>query len=157
MNKINDPALDKYTTRLRKNSKRVSAVVLGLIIFFALIFSSGTESYLLLDNTTRLEYVEDNRLGTFYVERSSPLPAYHKMPKFEACIYTSENSSPLIVPVETQDAFFFTGQRIKSTDLMVSIPEENLSTEGINQELEVTGRDRCPIRSDPRIVVAEKN
>ena len=157
MESTEDSGWTAYREKARKNRGWLLAVSLGLLLLLALMTSGGTESYLLLDNTTRLEYVEDNSPGSLYVESSSPLPTYYRAPEYEACIYTSENSSPLIVPVETQSSFFFAGQRIKDSDLMVSIPEENLSAEGINQELEVEGRERCPIRSNPKIVVREKN
>lgn len=149
------PSIRKHSDIVQENKGKATAIALFVAILLTFTLPSNIDGHTVLDNTTSLEFIEDNRLGSLYIERDSPLPTHYTAPQFKACIYTAQNSSPVILPVQSQETFFFTRQNIKTTDLEVSIPKEDLSTEGISQELEIHKQERCPLRSKPQIVIAE--
>lgn len=138
--------------------KAVFIVALLLIALFAFPVFAGEVSYFVtLENSTGLDHVSDNRIGALVVQSNSDIPAYFKTPEFEACIYPGENSSPLIVPVETEKSSFVTSKEIKRSNLTVSIPREKLDMNGLNREFEPVKRDRCPLRGNSTIVLVEKS
>lgn len=145
-----------YTDLLKQDQNLLvgGALVLAVVLM-AVFASSQATSFLALDSNTSLEYIEDNNLGRFFVQSGSPFPTYYQIPSFRVCVYTTHNRSPVILPVETREGVFILGEQIRHSNLSVSIPEEKLSEPGLNSELPVEKRRRCPLRSTPKIVVTE--
>lgn len=139
--------------------KRGLPVVLVLLVLSFIVLALGDNriktSYL-LDNSTRLDHVQDNQMGTLIVHNQEPYPVFYRPESLEACIYTSSEEAPMIVDIELDERLHLSSNGIETVDLSIDIPEDELSRSNIGGLKAVERRPRCPVRSEPKIVVRQK-
>lgn len=110
------------------------------------------QSNLLLKNSTELNYTEGNSIGTLIIRDNSFIPNYETS-NYKACIYTYGNETPLILDLRVQETS--SGSNTKNMDLMIDIPEEKLGQRNYSGDLPIQRGERCPINSEPRIIVIQ--
>lgn len=136
--------------------KSASAVFLTVVLLLSasVLLTSTAEPDLNLKNEVELENIEDNNLGSAIIQRTGSYPKLIDIPEYRACIYSGENRSPVIIPVESNDRFLSTNQ-VEVLDLNVTVPEDELDRNYPNGKVNLTLEKKCPLRSEPRIVVTE--
>lgn len=137
-------------------SRRMVFLGVILALLLVLIGSSGTPTTsVVFHENISLQYIEDNRIGRVFVQSNSPLISYYRTPDYRACIYTA-NRTPILLDVENQELFFFVGDQIKESNLSITLPEEKLGVDGLDENMNIELQKRCPLRSDQKIVVTAK-
>ncbi len=115
--------------------------------------NTPAQTNLLLQNSTELAYMEGNNIGMLVVTDLSIIPRYNH-PEYEACIYTSEDEIPLITDIRTVESN--SGSNTKTFNLLIDIPLEEIGSRNLNQNFMIRANNRCPINSEPGIIVKEK-
>jgi len=143
---------------LKEDFTLKQALTILILISVALIlgayeFNTQPQSNLLLQNSTELNYTEDNKIGSLIVTDRSIIRSYTH-PRYEACIHTSGNKTPIVLDIRT----FETGSssNTRNFDLLIDIPLEKIGERDFNQTLAIEKSERCRINSKPSITVKEK-
>lgn len=135
----------------------VSLVLIGLLAVSLVLSSGDVRSSYILDNSTEISYIEDNKIGSLILQNRDSLPVIYRPENMRVCIYTSDNRSPLLIDLKQPERVYLESGEIRSMDLNITLPEEKLSRSGLDQEMSVKKQKRCPIRDSPRIILtAEK-
>lgn len=152
-------SLKKKINDIKKDRKKLSAgALLVIITFLAAGFTielQNHETSYNLQSQVELEHIEKNKLGNAIIRTESSLPVPIKEPELKACIYTGKNQTPTILPVETTEIPFSTSN-LETLNLTVTVPENKLDQNYPQGEVNLTMNDRCPLRSQPKIVLTEK-
>lgn len=138
----------------QRDRKTVVAAAATIVVLLALILVS-TSMYnetLVLDNTTKLEYIDGNSVGSMIVSSGSPIPMVYKEPDMEACLYTSKDRAPVIVPVKVEKPGLIS-PGITEIRLSVDLPEESLEDRNYDQNFSIESGQRCPVSSEPKIIL----
>jgi len=128
--------------------------VLLLLILFALVLPV-TEPDTNLVDSVEVNYIEENQLGEAIVQRNSDFPTFIKEPEYRACIYPNKTKSPVILGTETEKVFIST-DRIEILDINLSVTEDKLDKEFPRGEVNMTLKDRCPLRGENMIILRKK-
>jgi hypothetical protein len=154
--------MKKLKTRIKsleKNERRLAAGgLLFALLFISALFVTALQTSEIqynLDSSVELKHIEDNPLGNAIIYTNSDLPVLIDEPELEACVYSSKNRSPTILPVETTN-LLFSNSNLEAIDLNLTIPQDKLDRNYPESEVNLTMADRCPLRSNSEIVIREK-
>ena len=160
--------LEKFTGRLKEKSasldnldvKQMAAISLTmlLLVLGAMLFDDRdvSTSYF-MDNNTTLDYIEDNQIGLKIVHNRNNHPVIHDSERVKVCLYTSNEEPPVITEVGGEEKTFLWSNEIRSISINLSFSEDTISRNGLNQNMRVEKSNRCPIRSEPRIILVERD
>lgn len=126
-----------------------------LLLVFQVVFNTPS-STVILEDTVKLDTVQDNSIGRLAIQHNSLLPALYSPPEFQTCIYTRQNSSPIILETDSGETRLI-GREAVFQNITVSIPEKHLDKDGIDREMNISLSERCPLRSGPQIVLRHYN
>lgn len=154
-------ATDNFKNYALGSVKEYSFAYLALLIVIVLTGFLATtgdnvRSSELIDNSTQLEHINDNKIGSVILRNTRPYPVLYQPKQLKACVYTSNNRTPLILDIEKEDYLLMQGNEVRNIDVNISIPENKLSWPRIDQELTIEKHRRCPTRSSPKMVLVEK-
>ena len=151
----NNDKIKSGLTRYFSLKKALPFLLIASAIIAVGVYEVNTpaQTNLLLQNSTELAYTEGNNIGMLVVTNLSIIPRYNH-PEYEACIYTSEDEIPLITNIRAVETN--SGSNTKTFNLLIDIPLEEIGGRNLNQNFTIRADDRCPINSEPGIIVKEK-
>lgn len=138
----------------RRRSKLAVLALLTAAIIILLIPVSPDSTVRLKENV-ELNYIENNQLGNIIIQRNSIHPQIIKFPAYKACIYTNEEEPPVILSTNSKKKVF-TNSKIEETTLNLTIPEDKIGEKYPQGPVNITKRERCPLRDQNKIVITEK-
>ncbi|MFT4867680.1 MAG: hypothetical protein ACI9LV_000281 [Candidatus Nanohaloarchaea archaeon] len=131
------------------------AVAILLVTGVLLLELQTSEVRYNIDGKAELEHIEGNHLGNAIIYTESYLPVLIQEPDLEACIYSKNNRTPTILPVDTTEVLFTTSN-IENLDIRLSIPRDKLDRNYPEGEVNLTLMEKCPLRGSSEIVLTEK-
>jgi hypothetical protein len=147
--------LEKLVKRNKKAVSTAIPLLLILALLSVILIPESTEADTNLKTSSSLDYIEDNKLGEAIIQRNSDFPRFLEEPDYRACIYSGTNTSPVILDMETEKVLIST-DRIEVLDLNLTVPESEIDRKFPQQEVNISLRDRCPLRGKPQIVVKKE-
>lgn len=141
---------------ITENKKKAIAsivVLTAILVLTHLIISPQAQSSIhLVDNAT-VDQIESNHIGSIILTNNRVIPLTHKHSDIKICIYTSADEKPILTSANLKEQIYLKGGQVTSTDITFDIPEEALSNPDLEGEYPVELIDKCPIRTDRKIVV----
>jgi hypothetical protein len=134
---------------------RILVTALIVVLVALTVFSGSTDTSISLKESTQLQYIDDNVVGTLVLRKSSLTPEPVREPELKACVYTAQDQAPIVLPVETENTLFL-NTALKTVNLNISIPEDKLDRNYSTEALNISRMEKCPLRSTPKIVVTER-
>lgn len=141
----------------KKNKKLFSVVaIISLFLLINYVFLPyNQQTNYQLKNEVILENISENEVGKVIIRKRTAL-SFVKNRNLQACVYTGNESSPVILPVEYQPKSYEIS-KIVTQEVIVSIPEEKTGRNYSLKPVNVSMKKDCPLRSTKKIVITQEN
>lgn len=130
-----------------------SVALISVLIMASFLSQSQAQRSIVLEDNASIDQIKSNKAGSLILTNNNILPAFHDNPRLDICIYTDENSEPIITQSNLDERTYLGPGEVKDIDIAFDIPEEELERDRLQGEFKTDFRDHCPIRSERAIIV----